>query len=558
MLARIKNMFSSRHRRIEFFFARVIATLVFWDLLLPRIGLGRVAKRTRSARLMHIASRYRAMANELGGLLIKVGQFLSSRVDVLPAEITSELAELQDEVRAEKFDDIRARIEVELNGTLQALFAEFDSMPLAAASLGQVHRAKLRAPSDGVESIVVKAQRPHIDEIVAIDLAAIRTVVGWLNRYPPIHKRANLHELLDEFTHILEGELDYLAEGRNAETFAENFREDEQVRVPRVIWSHTTKRVLALEDVYGIKITDYDAITAAGVDRVDVAERLFGTYLKQIFQDGFFHADPHPGNLFVFPLNAQDELKKRPWRLTFVDFGMVGRVSPNMREGLRELAIGIGTRDSSRMVKGYRTLDVLLPNADLAQIERMESKAFERFWGKTMSELRAIGYQEMREFANEFRELMLALPFQVPQNLILLGRTVAILSGMCTGLNPQFNVWRGLTPFAEHLLAEDETIGWRFWAEELATALLALVSLPMRTRAVLGKIERGEVEVRTPQLAEQVSKLELTIRRLMGVVVFAGLLFSGAQLYLAGEKTLASAFFAAAGIALIWAIAARK
>lgn len=551
-------MFSSRHRRIEFFFALVIASLVFWDLLLPRLGLGRVAKRTRPARLRQIAQRYRAMANELGGLLIKVGQFLSSRVDVLPTEITSELSQLQDEVRSEKFEDIRACVEAELNDSLESLFAEFDTQPLAAASLGQVHRAKLRAPSNGVQSIVVKAQRPRIDEIVAIDLAAIRTVIGWLNRYPPIRRRADLHALLAEFTHILEGELDYLAEGRNAETFAENFREDDRIRVPRVIWTHTTKRVLALEDVYGIKITDYDAITAAGVDRADVAERLFETYLKQIFDDGFFHADPHPGNLFVFPLESRNGGNTKPWRLTFVDFGMVGRVSPDIRQGLRDLAIGVGTRDPSRTVKSYRTLGVLLPGADLAQIERIESKAFERFWGKTMGELRAISYKEMQEFADEFRGLILSLPFQVPQNLILLGRTVAILSGMCTGLNPQFNVWKGLTPFAAKLLEEDGEIGWRFVAEEAATALLALLALPTRTRTVLGKIERGEIAVQTPQLAAQVSKLELTIRRLMGVIIFAGLLFSGAQVYMTGDRLLASGFFAGAAIAFLWVVVTRK
>jgi predicted unusual protein kinase regulating ubiquinone biosynthesis (AarF/ABC1/UbiB family) len=550
-------MFSSRHRRIQFFFARVIASLVFWDLLLPRLGLARIAKGTRPARLRQVAQRYRAMANELGGLLIKVGQFLSSRVDVLPEEITSELSQLQDQVRAEHFQDIRARVEAELNHSLEDLFAEFDHEPLAAASLGQVHRAKLRAPSDGITSIVVKAQRPRIDEIVAIDLAAIRTVVGWLNHYPPIRKRADLPALFDEFTHILEGELDYLAEGRNAETFAENFRGDDRVRVPSVIWTHTTKRVLALEDVYAIKITDYDAITAAGVDRAEVADRLFETYLKQIFADGFFHADPHPGNLFVYPLGSRNG-GARQWRLTFVDFGMVGRVSPEIRLGLRDLAIGVGTRDPSRTVKGYRGLGVLLPNADLAPIERVEAKVFERFWGKTMSELRAIGYKEMQEFASEFRGLILSLPFQVPQNLILLGRTVAILSGMCTGLNPEFNVWKGLTPFAEQLLQEDGEFGWRFVAEEAATALLALLTLPTRTRAVLGKIERGEIAVQTPQLVDQVSKLEFTMRRLMGVIIFAGLLFTGTQVYMTGEKMIAGGFFLVAAIALVWVVLVRK
>jgi predicted unusual protein kinase regulating ubiquinone biosynthesis (AarF/ABC1/UbiB family) len=556
-MPKMNQIFASRYRRIEFFFARVIATIAFWDLLLPRLGLGSIAKRTRSARLRRIASRYRALANELGGLLIKVGQFLSARVDVLPEEITSELSTLQDEVRAEKFQDIRPIVEKELNGTLEALFAEFDETPLAAASLGQVHRAKLREPSNDVQSIVVKAQRPNIEKIVATDLAAIRTVIGWLNHYRPIRKRANLDALLVEFTRILEGELDYLAEGRNAETSAENFRDMPEVRVPRVLWTHTTKRVLALEDVYAIKITDYDAITAAGVDRAQVAERLFKTYLKQIFDDGFFHADPHPGNLFVLPL-GESENGKRPWRLTFVDFGMVGRVSPNVRAGLRELVIAVGMRDASRMIKGYQQLGVLLPGADIAQIEKMEAKVFERFWGKTMSELQQMRLQEMKEFANEFREVIVAAPFQVPEDLVLLGRTVAILSGMCTGLNPQFNVWQGIAPFAEELLEEDGIVDWRFWAEELATFVLALLSLPMRTRAVLGKIERGELQVRVPRLEDQVSRLDLTIRRLTATIVFVGLLFSGVQLYLGGEKIFASGLFAIAGIALIWLVVARR
>lgn len=554
--------FSSRHRRIEFFFARAIATIAFWDLLLPRLGLRSVAVRTRSARLRRIASSYRAMANELGGLLIKVGQFLSARVDVMPEEITSELGQLQDEVREEKYEDIRARTEAELGDTLAAVFAEFEQTPLAAASLGQVHRAKLREPSDGVTNIVVKVQRPNIDKVVAIDLAAIRTVIGWLVHYRPISQRVDLYALLAEFTHILEGELDYLAEGKNAETFSENFRNDPSIRVPRVIWSHTTKRVLALEDVYGIKITDYDAITAAGIDRAEVADKLFKTYLQQIFDDGFFHADPHPGNLFVrippIPPAPLDKGGKRgDWQLTFVDFGMVGRVTPSIRAGLRELAIGIGTRDPARMIKGYQTLDVLLPGADIAQIQRMESKVFERFWGKTMGELRAIGYSEMREFAKEFRQVIAAAPFQVPQNLVLLARTVAILSGMCTGLNPQFNVWEGLAPFAEDLI-EEEALDWKFWAEELATFALAMVSLPTRARSVLGKMERGELKVQTPQLVEQVGRLEITMRRMMGAIIFAGLLFSGTQMYMAGEKLIAYGFFIAAGIAGVWVVGMRK
>ena len=155
--------------------------------------------------------------------------------------------------------------------------------------------------------VVVKVQRPNIEKIIATDLAAIRTVGGWIKRYPPIRKRANIPGLITEFTRVLYEEIDYLAEGKNAEIFAANFSNDPGVLVPKVIWTHTTKRVLTLEDVRAIKITDYDEITAAGISRSEVAGRLLNTYLKQIFEDGFFHADPHPGNLFVKPLDKTDD-----------------------------------------------------------------------------------------------------------------------------------------------------------------------------------------------------------------------------------------------------------
>jgi predicted unusual protein kinase regulating ubiquinone biosynthesis (AarF/ABC1/UbiB family) len=569
-------MLRARYRRIIFFFARIIISIIIWDLFLPRLGLRRLSQSTRSRRLQRIAIQYRALAVQMGGVLIKVGQFLSARVDVLPSVITSELTGLQDEVPEEDFGDIRALVEDEFGAPIEEKFLEFDDAPEAAASLGQVHRARvsveatdfagLRGAEEDSDNhileVVVKVQRPDIETIIATDLAALKTVGNWLKRYPPINRRADVPALLAEFSRILYEEIDYIKEGQNAETFAEHFRNRTGVHVPDVVWSHTTKRVLTLEDVRAIKITDYDRITAAGIDRAEVAVRLFETYLQQIFEDGFFHADPHPGNLFVTPQaqplqpqageEGERDKADTEWLLTFVDFGMVGRLSPEMLSGMREMVIAVGTRNASRLVKSYQQLGVLLPGADIELIERAEARLFDRFWGKSMQELASIGQKEMLEFAREFRELIFTMPFQIPQDMILLGRAVGILSGMCTGLNPEFNVWEGLAPYAQKLVFE-ESGGRRFpWLEEIGELLRNLLEYPRRVVGVLEKLERGDLAVRVPELTDQVKDLEHAVNRMAGGFVFAALLLAGVEVYLAGEIQFAIILLAAAALTLTW------
>jgi len=489
-------------------------------------------------------------------VMSKMGQFLSARLDVLPEIITVELAGLQDEVPAERFEDIRRAAETELGAPLLTRYLTFDETPLAAASLGQVHRATLPAtePGGSARRVVVKVQRPKVELLIATDVAALKTVANWVKRYPPISRRADVPALLAEFKRITYEEIDYLAEGRNAETFAANFAGDAGVKVPAVVWTHCTGKVLTLEDVFAIKITDYAAITAAGIDRGAVAERLFQTYLRQIFDHRVFHADPHPGNLFVeaLPVGADGA---RPWRLIFVDFGMVGHVPPNLRAGLREAAIGVGTQDASRLIKAAQLMGMLLPGADLTLLERAQAQMFARFWGKDMDELRNIDMREMRAFALEFRELMYALPFQVPQDLILLGRTVAILSGMCTGLNAQFNVWTGLAPFAQKLLTDEAGGGGlNFWLKEAGSLAGTVIALPRQLEKVLGRIERGDLAVVAPRLEQRVTLLERSVRRLAPAVVFAALLLGGVQLSIAGQTTLGWGLLGAAGLALLWMI----
>jgi predicted unusual protein kinase regulating ubiquinone biosynthesis (AarF/ABC1/UbiB family) len=524
-------MIRSRYLRITFFFARVIIGLIFWELVLPFLRFRHLTARTRNDRLRKIAIQFRSLATDMGGVMIKVGQFLSSRVDVLPEEITKELAGLQDEVAPENFEDIRQIAETELGGPLSKFFLEFDPEPLAAASLGQVHRAKLHKPFNGFDQVVVKVQRPNIETIIQTDLAALETVGRWIRHLRPISKRANVPALLKEFSEITFEEIDYLAEGENAETFAANFNDRPGVIVPKVVWTHTTKRVLTLENVLAIKITDYESITAAGISKAEVAQRLFETYLQQIFEDGFFHADPHPGNLFVAPGSKQN------WTLTFVDFGMVGKVPPNLRVGLREMAIGIGTQNPDRVITSFNMLGVLLPDADTERIKELIVSQFERFGGKSMAELQQIQFEEMRELANEYRDLIVDMPFQMPAKLLFLFRCVGILSGIYMGLNPNFNPWKEIEPFAKKVIAEETTKDWQYWLNELGAYGLTIIGLPRRLETVLNKLERGDMSVNTPSLNQYAARIESSTRRITNAIVFAVLFFSAVQLYLAEELT---------------------
>ena len=550
-----------RFLRVVLFFAGAFVAVIWWDLVLRRVpGLRRMAQESSITRWRRIARRFRRLAVQLGGVLIKLGQFLSIRVDVLPPEVTAELGDLQDEVPPEDLDDVLAVIAEEFGRPVNQVFDRFAPEPEAAASLAQVHQARLL----GGEQVVVKIQRRRIETLVETDLAAISTATNWLKLYRPVARRVDLNRLFEEFAATTRAELDFKAEGEHAERFAADFAEDDGICIADVYWDYTTRRVLTLENVASIKITDYETIEAAGVSRAQVARRLYDTYLKQVFETNFVHADPHPGNLFVHPLGPAPRVgsdEARPFQLIFVDFGMVAVIPERLRAHLRDYLIGLGTRDSSRIVQAYIDSGILLPTADRRRLEEVHDVMFQRFWGMKMGQFRDVAFEEAEFFLREYRDIVYEMPFQLPVDILFVGRAVGILSGMSTSLDPEFDPWAATIPFAERLAAEELVRDWRGWLDEVGTLARVALGLPTRLDQFLIETRRGELTAQAAlatDSARALRRLDRAVERLTWVVIAIGLSTLGMLLRLSeGPGWPSTALLASAGLMLLWGITRR-
>ncbi|WP_404313267.1 AarF/ABC1/UbiB kinase family protein [Agrococcus terreus] len=524
----------ARYRRILRFAARHLVVLWWFELALPRVGLAALGARGRAARLTRLARGFHALAVELGGLMIKVGQFLSSRLDVLPPEITKELEGLQDEVPAVPFGELRALAEAELGMPLERAYARIEEIPIAAASLGQAHRALLHerdAAETGIAQAVVKVQRPGIGDVVDVDLAALRRVGGWLRRVRLVADRVDVPALVEEFAGTSLEEIDYLHEAASAERFAADFAGDARVESPEVVWERTTRRVLTLADVAAIKITDVAALRAAGIDPAEVAHAFAAVMFDQLFVHGRFHADPHPGNLFVTPSDSEAVAAGAPpWRLTFIDFGMMGEVPAGTRAGLRSLLIAAAARDGAGLVAAMRELGGLLPTADTNELERAMTLAFARFGGMGFAELREVDPRQFRQFAAEFGDLMRTMPFQLPEDLLLVIRAMGLTSGVCSALDPAFNLWDAVEPYAGRLLRDERGGIARAAIDEVVETAAVLARLPRRADRALARLEDGRIATRSPEVERRLGRVERILGRVVSAVLFVGLLVGGAVL----------------------------
>lgn len=539
----------ARYRRIMRFATRALVSAWWFELVLPRFGLGRLAARGRIRRLQRLARKFHDLAVDLGGLMIKVGQFMSSRLDILPPEITRELEGLQDEVAPEPLHLIVVQIERELGIPIDRAFASFDERPIAAASLGQAHRARLSpgiAEEMGFDGVVVKVLRPGIERIVEVDLMALRRVGRILSRVKLVNRRTDAPALVEEFATTSLHEIDYLQEAANAERFAADFADDDRVATPELVWERSARRVLTLSDVTAIKITDVTALQAAGIDPNRVAQELARVTFQQIFVAGFFHADPHPGNIFVTPGPGGPD----DWRLTFIDFGMMGEITESLKGGLREFILAAVGRDGRGLVATMQRLGVLLPSADVEELERVMTALFDRFGGLGVNELTQIDPRELQAFASQFGETIRTLPFQLPENFLLLIRTISLISGVTSALNRDFNMWDAIDPFARTLVSAGTTANLIGAGQQVIGYATTLARLPRRLDDLAARLDRGLVSTRSPEVERRLRSVERSLGRASSAIIFSALLLAGSLLYPA-QPVLATVLLVGSAVPLL-------
>jgi predicted unusual protein kinase regulating ubiquinone biosynthesis (AarF/ABC1/UbiB family) len=517
----------SRYQRILRFAALALAQAWWFEIVLPRFGLKKLAAHGRTKRFQKLARKFYHLAADLGGLMVKVGQFLSARLDVLPESITKELSGLQDEVAPESFESILKVIESELDMDGSTAFTEITREPIAAASLGQAYKAKLSpglAGDLGFTDVVVKVLRPGIEDIVEVDLRALRKVGNWLSRVKLVSKRTDAPALVEEFAEITLQEINYLHEAENLEQFAGDFKNDPRIQTPNVVWERSARRVLTLTDVTAIKISDVEGLIEAGINPNAVAAELARATFEQFFVTGFFHADPHPGNIFI---TKAPEGSPVEFTLTYIDFGMMGQVSEELRTNLQRFLFAVAARDARAWVVACERLGVLLPSADTVLLEEAVGKLFDRFGGVRVGELIQTDPKELRDFALEFSDLIRTLPFQLPNDFLFLIRALSLISGVTSALNREFNIWDALDPFARSLLNGSGSGTLRRLGKDLVSTLLTLSQLPGRLESLASRIERGDLVQRNPELERRMRVLDSSIRRATAGLVFTGLLISG-------------------------------
>ncbi len=422
--------------------------------------------------------RVRLALEELGPTFIKLGQILSTRADIVPPEYITELARLQDQAPPVEGALIEEIIVQELGCPLEKVFATFDPMPVAAASIGQAHAATLLSG----EEVIVKVRRPGVVEQVEEDLEILQNLAITASRRWEGADHYDLPGLVQEFAHTLRAELDYIREGRNAERFAVNCAGDPlSIHIPRIYWDTTTDRVLTLERIRGMKINDLAALDNAGIDRPALADRAVRIILKMILEDGFYHADPHPGNFFIEP----------DGRIGLIDYGLVGIVDTRTQEQLVDIFLAITSQDAERLVDTMLMLGFTHQRVDRPQLQRDLESLLSQYYGKSYEEI------DIWPVLTEALTIVQHHHLQLPSNLALLLKTLLMDEALGTLLDPTFNMTAMLAPYSKHLVQRQYSFDywWRNVSRAGVDAARLGLELPQQMRRLLNELESGNIEV---------------------------------------------------------------
>jgi predicted unusual protein kinase regulating ubiquinone biosynthesis (AarF/ABC1/UbiB family) len=469
----------------------------------------------------------------LGPTFIKIGQALSTRADLLPLEYVRALAKLQDQVPQFHASDAIAIIEAELGSPLPTLYRDFDPVPLAAASLGQVHRARLHSG----ESVVVKVQRPGLDRLFDLDFRVLGRLVQWAQRYLPGVKQYDLLAIHQEFGEILWREIDYVQEAMNADRFRHNFSDHPQIIVPKVYPRYTTKRVLTMEYVPGIKVNDRACLEAAGLDPKAINHLGICSYLKQLLQDGFFQADPHPGNMAV----------SADGKLIFYDFGMMAEVQSLNRTQMLQTFFAVLKKDTDQVVSTLTDMGLIEPLSDMTPVRRMIRFLLEKFTD------RPVEIQAFKSLRNELFSLFEQQPFRLPAKMTFIVKALTTLDGVARDLDPQYSLLAAAKPFVKSLATTQVPGGWGELARQTSGYLAQRLTQPNATEMALQRLT-ARLEEQDEQLRMQAEQhdrtlktMHLTLKALLYAGLTGGATLTGAVLLVGAYHMAAIAAFGGAG-----------
>jgi len=468
---------------------------------------------------MTVGERIRQVIEELGPTYVKIGQIASTRADIIPEEILKELEKLQDNVPSFSFEQVTRIIEEELGSSLEEIFSWIDEEAIAAASIGQVHRAQLRTG----ELVAVKVQRPQIKTMIETDLEILLDLATLAEHRMERMERLQLRDVVEEFAKSLRNELDYSIEARNAEKIAKQFKKDPLIHVPAIYWDYSTRTVLTMEFVDGLKLNQFEELEKKGYDRKVIAEQLVRALFHQVLIEGFFHADPHPGNIFLL----------RNGVISFIDFGMVGRLTSDMKQNFASLVIAMMGKNTENMIKAILRIGIVPDEVNLPLLTIEVDELREKYMDVPMSRI-SLGEAISDLFQVAFRHRI-----RIPSDFTLLAKCLLTLEGIVEKLDPELSIMDMAEPFGIRLLKEryrPSTIAGRIWHNFTDYSDL-LVDLPKQMKDLMGNLVKGRIriEVSVPELDIFLRKLDritnqisFSIVLLSFSIVMAGIVIASA------------------------------